>query len=295
MSDDATLGPPWTILKILRWTTGYFEERAIDQARLDAELLLAHVLDIKRIQLYTQFDRPLTGEELEAFRALVKRRGNREPCAYLLGQRHFWTLELSVDNRVLIPRPDTETLIEACLERIEEDSTERLVDIGTGSGAIALALAEERPQLRVAATDVSAGALDVARENAQAHDLDARIEFFEGDLLEALPEAWIPLDFIVSNPPYVADDERTEIQPEVRDHEPASALFAGSDGLDVIRRLVTDAHGALKAGGQLLLEIGHQQGDAVRTLVSSAGFEEIEIITDYGDRDRVVAGRKPVG
>ncbi len=298
MSDDTSLGPPWTILKILRWTTGYFEDRGVDGARLDAELLLAHVLDIDRIQLYTQFDRPLTEDELGTYRGLVKRRAKREPCAYLLGARHFWSLELSVDPRVLIPRPDTETLVRVCLEKLEEygvdeESPPRLVDVGTGSGAVALAIASERPELDIAATDNSADALDVARKNAQSLALDESVHFFEGDLLQALPEPWLPLDFIVSNPPYIADGEREEIQAGVRDFEPSSALFAGPDGLDVIRRLITEAREALVPGGFLLFEIGHRQGKAVRELLCAADLQNIEIVPDYGDRDRVAVAQTP--
>ncbi len=293
MADDQSPEPPWTILKILRWTTNYFDDRGIDSARLDAELLLAEVLNLERIELYTQFNRPLVEDELAAFRALIKRRANREPTAYIIGHRHFWEFELKVDSRVLIPRPDTETLIRATLERLDEDSAERLVDIGTGSGAIALTLASERSQLQIAATDDSGDALDVATANAQALSLEERISFFKGDLLDALPDEWLPLDFIISNPPYIAESEREDLQPEVRDFEPADALFAGADGLDVIRRLVADARGALRPGGQLLFEIGYQQGEAVADLLATYDYDEIELLKDYGDRDRVAAARKP--
>ena len=293
MSEDKPLGPPWTILKLLRWTTDFFKQKGIDSPRLDAELLLAHVLDVDRIHLYTQYDRPLIDEELSAFRALVKRRSRREPCAYILGNREFWSLELAVDPRVLIPRPDTEVLVETVLKLLDTDSAGHLVDIGTGSGAIAIAVASERPLLQVAATDTSEDALDLARKNASTHQLEERISFFEGDLLDALPDTWRPLDFVVSNPPYVEERDRDDIQPEVRDFEPANALFAGEDGLDVIRRLIPQARLSLRPGGYLLFEIGHRQAEAVRDLLATQDFEDIEVITDYGDRDRVAVARKP--
>lgn len=292
MSEMSSPQPPWTILKLIRWTKGFFEERGIESARLDAEVLLAHLLDLERIELYAQFDRPLEADELARYRALVKRRANREPVAYLTGHREFWSLDFLVDQRVLIPRPDTETLVRASLERIDEKSGQTLVDVGTGCGAIAVAIATERPELRVGATDNSSDALEVAKKNVDRLAEEREIELFEGDLLEGLPDDWLPLDFIVSNPPYVADGEAEQLEPEVVDYEPASALFAGAKGLDVVERLVATASRALRPGGWLLFEMGYQQGDAARRLLKEEGFSEIEVITDYGDRDRVAAGRK---
>ena len=283
----------WTILEILRWTTGYFKDQGIDSARLDAELLLAQVLGLNRIELYTKFDRPLEPDERDEYRALVKRRANREPVAYILGRRDFWEFTLAVDPRVLIPRPDTETLVRAALELLPDDAAWRVVDVGTGSGAIALSLAFERPELLVGATDLSTDALEVARENAANHDLDDRIEFFSGDLLEAVPEDWTPLDIVVSNPPYIAESERDEMAPDVLDHEPPQALFAGPEGLDLIERLADQACLALRPGGYLLIEIGYRQGKAVSQLLAKKGFEDVQIHRDYGDRDRVVAARMP--
>lgn len=293
MSQDQSPGPPWTILKILRWTTGYLEEKGSATPRLDAELLLSEVLDLERIALYTQFDRPLEGQELDAYRGLIKRRVAGEPVAYILGHREFWTLDLKVDPRVLIPRPDTETLVRAALERIDEDSTQRLVDVGTGSGAVALAIASERPDLRIAAIDDSAEALEVAVENARIHDLQDRVTYLEGDLLSPLTEDWLPLDFVVSNPPYISEAEGAEISREVKDFEPRRALFAGVDGLDVIERLIDEAWEKLAPRGWLLFEIGYRQGQAVCDLLASTEFEDVQVIKDYGDQDRVVAARRP--
>lgn len=286
-------GPPWTILKILQWTTGFLSEKGSESARLDAELLLSHVLDLERIHLYTQFDRPLLPEELDAYRALIKRRAAGEPIAYILGSRPFWTLDLLTTPAVLIPRPDTETLVRAVLDRIPEDSTAKLVDIGTGTGAIALSIASERPNLKVAATDLSADALAIARKNALHNELADRVEFFGGDLLDALPGNWANPDIIVSNPPYIAEEERSLMTRSVLDFEPHQALFAGPEGLDIIRRLIPAAFAALPPGGHLLLEIGFRQGPALQQLLQDQGFESIEIIKDYGNQDRVAAAQKP--
>lgn len=286
-------GPPWTILKILQWTTGFLTEKGSKSGRLDAELLLSHVLNLERIHLYTQFDRPLVQDELDAYRALIKRRANGEPIAYIVGHRAFWTLELLTTPAVLIPRPDTETLVRAALKRIPDDSTQKLVDIGTGTGAIALAIASERPHLQIAATDISADALAIAKENARKHELDHRVEFFHGDLLDPLPAPWNSPDIIVSNPPYIADEERSLMTRSVLDFEPAEALFAGSDGLDIIKRLTPAAFAALTPGGHLLIEIGFRQGQALQQLLKEQGFQHIEILKDYGDQDRVAAAQKP--
>ncbi len=293
MTENEPLGPPWTILKILRWTTDFLGKNQSSSPRLDAELLLSQVLDLERIHLYTSFDRPMAPNELDAYRALVKRRASGEPCAYILGHREFWTLDLKVDPRVLIPRPDTETLVRSALDRIDQDSTARLVDIGTGSGAVALSIASERPALQIAATDIDDDALALAAENAEIHGLSERVSFHPGDLLEALNQDWTPLEFIVSNPPYIGESERANLSSQVREFEPTKALFAGEDGLDTIRRLIAQSFDSLGSGGHLLFEIGYKQGPAVRKLLQEAGFESIEIIQDYGDRDRVAAAQKP--
>lgn len=288
------LGPPWTILKILRWTTHFFETKKVsDSARLDAELLLAKVLDFERMKLYTHFDRPMSEAELGEYRGLIKRRASGEPVAYILGSKGFWEIDLKVDSRVLIPRPETEILVEEALKRLEQDADARLVDVGTGSGAIALALADARPELRVAATDISPDALAVARENAEALGLQERVEFFEGDLLQNIPADFIPCQMIVSNPPYIGEVERDAIMIDVKGFEPAGALFSGADGLDVIRRLVPASFEVLESGGHFLCEIGYQQGRAVEDLLKAAGFVETAIRQDYARLDRVVMGRKP--
>ncbi len=293
MSDDAP-GPPWTILKILEWTTQFFTEKGIDTPRLDAEVLLADTLDFQRIQLYARFDRPMADEELAHYRSLVKRRAAREPVSHICGHREFWSLDFQVDANVLTPRPDTEVLIQETLDRIAEfdDPSIRVADIGTGSGVIAVVLATEYPDLELWATDIDTDALDIARGNATAHDVDDRIHFAQGDLLDALPDDGAPFDIIVSNPPYIADDERDDLPPEVRDFEPPQALFSGDDGLDHIRRLIPESLSALRPGGWLIFELGHQQGAAVEELLREYPFDSIGIRRDFGERDRVAHARR---
>lgn len=288
------LGPPWTLLKILRWTTHFFESKEVSaSARLDAELLLAKVLDFGRMKLYTHFDRPMSDQELSDYRALIKRRAAGEPVAYILGSKGFWEIELKVDSRVLIPRPETEVLVEEALKRLDEDADARVIDVGTGSGAIALALADARPNLRIAATDISPDALAVAGENADALKLSKRVHFVEGDLIESVSSDFFPCQMIVSNPPYIGEDERDEIMVDVKGFEPEFALFSGPDGLDVIRRLVPLSFDALDAGGHFLCEIGYQQGEAVEQILKEAGFVKTSIRQDYARHDRVVMGQKP--
>lgn len=289
------LGPPWTTLKILTWTIGYFEKHGLDNPRVDAEFLLSHALGLERIMLYAHFDRPLERDELDRFRAMVKRRAQHEPVAYITGERGFWSIDLKTDARALIPRPDTETLVEQALERLPEGAARRVVDVGTGSGAIALAIAHDRPEVEVAATDVSAEALALARENAEALSLTDRVTLLKGDLLDALPGGWrdpAP-DMIVSNPPYVGEGERDVMGQDVLAHEPHQALFAGEDGLDILRRLVPQSFEALTPGGWLLCEMGYRQGEAVRALFEQSGFEQVELYSDLGGNERVVAGQKP--
>lgn len=287
-AESKSFGPPWTVLKLLEWSQSFFAERGIDSARLEAELLLSHVLDIDRVRLYMEFDRPLEPDELDAYRGLVKRRCAREPSAHLTGRRAFWTLDLKTDSRALIPRSDTEVVVEEVLERLDEDADLHLVDVGTGTGALALAIASERPGIRVTAIDVSADALSLARENVVENDLSDRVTLVEGDLLSPINE-WV--DYIVSNPPYVETD--AELAPEVKEYDPGLALFAGSDGLDVLEKLVPAALEALRPGGWFTTEIGYQQGDSVQALFREAGFADVKLRKDYGGNPRAVSGRKP--
>jgi release factor glutamine methyltransferase len=279
---------PWSLLELLRWTTGYLTDKGLPEPRLNAELLLADTLGVKRLDLYLQFDRPMRPEELAAFKPRLLRRARREPLQYIAGAAAFRHLTLQVDRRVLIPRPETEVLVERVLEWARGRTGLAALDVGTGSGAIALSLASEGGAFeRVVATDVSADALEVARGNAGRAPPVAALEFRLG--AGFAPVAGERFDAIVSNPPYVGDEERESLDPEVRDWEPPVALFAGADGLAVIRELVGRAADHLRPRGLLALEIGAEQADAVAGLIRGTGrFGEPRVHEDYAGRDRIV-------
>lgn len=280
----------WTILSVLTWTEKRFAERGLGTPRLDAQVLLAKVLERDRVYLYTHFDQPLGPEELGAYRGLIRRRLEGEPVAYLVGKREFRSLELAVDPRVLVPRPDTETLVEVALTLAPP--TGRVADIGTGSGAIALALKQERAELEVLAVDASAAAAAVARDNAAR--LGLAVEVLEGDLLVPLV-ARGPFDLIVSNPPYIPSAELATLPPEVR-REPRAALDGGPDGLDLFRRLVREAPPLLQPTGALAVEVGAGQATAVAALFAAAGcYDPARTTRDLGGIERVVAARLSAG
>ena len=281
----------WTVLELLRWTTQHFEAKGIDTPRLDAELLLAFALGCDRLRLYLEFEKPVTPEERGAFRALVRRRGDeRVPVAYLTGTREFWSLALAVTPDVLIPRPDTETLVAAVLARGPGPAAAfTALDLGTGSGAIALALASERPRAALTASDLSTAALAVARKNAEALGLAERARFVAGDGFA--PVAGERFDVIASNPPYVAEASASGLAPELR-HEPALALFAPQDGLAVIVRLIDDAPRLVRPGGLVALELGESQGDTVRERFRAHGaYDDVRIRLDLGGRARMALAR----
>jgi release factor glutamine methyltransferase len=281
----------WTVVELLRWTAEYLGGRRFHNARLNGELLLAGTLGLKRLDLYLQHDRPLTPAELATFKERLRRRARREPLQYIDGTAHFRDLVLRVDPRVLIPRPETEVLVQEVLDRCRGRSGLAAVDVGTGSGCIALSLATEGPFARVVATDTSPAALEVARANAAEAAPDAPVEFREGDLLA--PVAGERFDVVVSNPPYVGDEEAEGLDAEVRDWEPASALFAGRGGLDVIRRLVPQAAEALVPGGLLALEVGAAQAAAVAAVIDETNaFGAPRVRRDLAGRDRVVAAER---
>jgi release factor glutamine methyltransferase len=277
----------WTLLELLRWTTDYLGEKAIPEPRLTAELLLAGTLGLKRLDLYLQFERPLRPEELAAYKDRLRRRARREPLQYIEGEAAFRELVLDVDRRVLIPRPETELLVGELLHWTRGREGLTALDVGTGSGAIALSLATEGPFARVVATDVSAEALEVARANARRIAAPVPVEFREGSVYA--PVGGERFDVVVSNPPYIGMDERRELQPEVRDWEPPTALFAEAGGLEVIRELVAGGPAHLRSGGVLALEIGAGQGAAVVELVrATPGYAEPRLRPDLAGRDRMV-------
>ena len=272
-----------TLAEVLRRSTEYLESHGSPTPRLDAELLLAHGLGLSRIELYTQFDRPLNDDELAACRELVARRGQREPVAYVIGRWGFRNLELDVDSRVLVPRPETELVVERCLTLIEGERTPWLLDVGTGSGAIALALKQERTDAEVVACDISDDALAVARGNAERLGLE--VTFVQSDLLAGVPgDAFF---LIASNPPYVAEADLAGLEPEVAVHEPRLATAAG-DGFDVYRRLLPDAAARLAPGGALVLECGAGQAGALVAELERLGYRDPGVDSDLAGIERVV-------
>jgi release factor glutamine methyltransferase len=278
----------WSILELIRWTTSYLAGKGLPQPRLDAELLLADTLGTKRLDLYLQYDRPLLPAELAAFKARLLRRAQREPVQYIAGDAAFRNLRLRVDRRVLIPRPETEVLVDHVLTWSGANGARTAVDIGTGSGAIALSLASEGQSFeRIVATDVSVDALEVARENLVALAPRVPVELRLGPSFA--PIAGEVFDVIVSNPPYIGETELPTLDPEVREWEPAAALFSGGDGLTLIRELVTEAPGYLRPGGLLALEIGADQADEVSRLIRGTGrYGEPVVRLDFAGRDRIV-------
>lgn len=263
-----------------------------DSARRDAELLLQHRLGLTRAALLSNPTRRLASDELEDYQNLIARRRLHEPVQYITGVQEFYGLSLRVTPAVLIPRPETEHLVEAVLERLPHDRLVTIADIGTGSGAIALALAAHLPQAAITAIDLSPTALEVARANAEALELSSRVRFLDSDLLASLSpsETHAGFDAIVSNPPYVSITDAPELHPQVREYEPSSALFAGRDGLEVYRRLVPQASEALKPDGLLALEIGHGQKEALATLL--AGWKDVVFVDDLQGIPRVALARR---
>jgi release factor glutamine methyltransferase len=282
--------PPLTVGESLRLGAAYLAERGITSARLEADLILAHVLGLTRLQLYLAFERPLTGDERARARALMARRAKREPLAYLTGERECFSLALEITPDVFIPCAETELLIETVidLDRKGEIPGGEILDIGTGSGCIAVALAKWLPGRRFVATDVSAKAIEVAKRNASRHGISERVTFLEGDLNAGRTG---PFAAVVSNPPYVADSDRSSLAPEVL-AEPPEALFAGPDGLEVIRRIIAAAPEILTPGGRLLLEVGLGQADAVGSLMNAAGLVEIQRLRDLAGVERAVIGKR---
>lgn len=278
-------GIPWTIREVLSWTKEHLASRGVENARLETEWILSHALGTDRVGLYVAFDKPLTDPELGLIREMVRRRARREPLQYILGTQEFAGLEFVVTPHVLIPRHDTETLLKEALSRL--CGTERVLDVGTGSGCLAVSLARHFPSLSVTAVDISADALAVARENARRNGVFVR--FLQGDLFA--PCRGETFHMVVSNPPYIPSNEIESLQPEVRDHEPRSALDGGSDGLELYRRLVPEAVRHLSPGGWLLVETGIGEGPAVRELFASAGFCDMVTAVDPSGIERVVVGR----
>jgi len=295
----------WTVLKIIQWTTEYLKGKGIDNPRLDSEVLLAHLLRLDRVGLYLNFDRPLSRDELSSFREIVKRRGSREPLQYITGHQEFWTLDFKVTPDVLIPRPDTEILVEEALKAVRRETLDvrrqnqlpfTILDLCTGSGCIAISLAHELKDAVVYAVDTSEAALSIARENAEKNVVQDRVIFLQGDLYEALTSYVSRLtsyDIIVSNPPYIKNIDIPNIQPEVRDYEPRMAVDGGTEGLGFYKRIVADAPNHLSPHGWLMVEVGEGQADAVSKMMADTGaFESISTVKDLAGIERVVKAHK---
>ena len=284
----------WTPLKLLQWTQVFFRDKDIPSPRLEAELLLSHAMGCQRIDLYVRFEQQLAPDLLAKFREMVKLRVQRMPIAYIEKRAHFYDQVFDVDARVLIPRPETEIMIDKTLAwaraRGDLQAPARVIDIGCGSGCIGLTLAKHWPGAQVLLTDISKDALDVAGANAARLELTSCVTFSHGDLFDALSSHVEKggADCLVSNPPYIADDERDGLQPEVLQYEPHTALFSGADGLDHLLRLLVGAAHWLKPGGALFLEIGQGQDEAIAALIPGNGLEPITIHKDLNDIPRIV-------
>ncbi len=288
------VSPTWTVGRLLAWTADYLKRGGAESPRLDAEVLLAHALGCKRIELYTAFDREPAEEARAAFRELVRRRAEGTPVAYLVGHREFYSLDFRVTPDVLIPRPETEFLVIALVDLARQRPGEEITicDVGTGSGIIAVTAAKHLPQSRVTATEISPAALEVARSNVQRHGLLERIELVQSDLFSALPPER-RFDFVVSNPPYVSEAELGRLAAEVRDHEPRRALVAGPRGTEVIEALVPQAAERLNPGGHLRLEISPMVQQSVEALLAADGrFEPGPTLKDLARLPRVVQARR---
>jgi release factor glutamine methyltransferase len=285
---------PWTVAKLLASMQAYFASRHIASARLDAELLLGRTLGVSRIYLYTHLDQPISAEERAVLRGLTLRRAAYEPMAYILGTQEFYSRDFVVNADVLIPRPETEHVVEAALRWAGSDREKplRVLDVGTGCGTLAVTLAAELPNAEVVATDMSAAALAVARTNATAHSVSGRLTWHCGDVFAALPSATPPFDMIVSNPPYITTAARSSLPPDVVRYEPAGALFSGADGLGVLRQLCADAPRWLKPQGFFATEIGYDQGARVPALLAGGGWDAVAAVLDLQGHQRVVTARR---
>jgi release factor glutamine methyltransferase len=288
--------PEWTIMKLLQWAVTYFKSHDIDSPRATAEILLSHALAANRIDLYLHYDQPLNAAELNRFKVVVKRRIKREPVAYILGHKEFWTLDLEVSPEVLIPRPETECLVERALENLAaapDLSRKHILELGTGSGAILLALASEKPRNAYWGTDISAGAIRLAQRNAICHGLAENMRFIVADWFAPFAARTDLFDLIVSNPPYIKTEDLEQLRPEIKAFEPLVALDGSADGLRCLRHIIESAHLYLKPGGRLILEMGHDQKTPLTQIIDRCGqYEDISYYTDYSGYDRIIAMRK---
>lgn len=274
----------WTIGGILEWTKQYFSGKGVDNPRLDAEVLLSHILCRDRLYLYVHYDQPLSVEELAAFRECVRKRAARVPVAYITGEKEFFGLTFSVSPAVLVPRPETELLVETVVKRLAGNPAPRIVDLGTGSGAITVSVLTQLPQATAVAVDISAAALAVAQTNAKRHAVAERVEWKQGDFWQPVSGLF---DAIVSNPPYIPAADVRALAPEVQ-NEPVLALDGGLDGLDYYRRLLSDGDAYLAPSGFIAIEIGINQAAAIGSLAGQSPFMVADITADYAGIERVM-------
>lgn len=287
----------WTINELLKVTADYLKKKEIDSPRLSAEILLAHQLNMSRVKLYLHFDQPLDDREVAGYRALIKRRLDREPIQYITGIQEFWSLDFMVGPQLMIPRPESELLVEQVVafckeERLPENKSPLILDLGTGSGALAISLARELEGAFIWATDISRGALELARLNATKHGVEERIEFRLGDLWESFEDQDLRFDVILSNPPYIASEAIDCLPPEVRDHEPRLAFDGREEGTFFIEKIIMDAPGYLKPGGWILVEMDPEQiSKAVKLIDTSNRYGRKERVKDYSHRYRVLVAQ----
>jgi len=284
-----------TVLEALNWATDYLKDCGIDNPRLNAELLLAHSMHLSKEVLYIRLHDQMRKEEKETLEDLIRRRGSGEPLQYILGHQEFWSIDLKVDSRVLIPRPETEHLVEESLSILANISSKKIpsvLELGTGSGAIAISLAKEVKNIFLVATDLSGDALIVARENATQAGVSDKVGFVKGDLLQPFHQGE-SFDLILSNPPYIPDSEISGLAGEIKNHEPLIALQGGKDGLEVYRKLISQIPSYLKREGWLLLEIGSAQADSVSEMIGTEGyFQKPECVKDLAGIERVVKAQR---
>ncbi|EGF25019.1 peptide chain release factor N(5)-glutamine methyltransferase [Rhodopirellula baltica] len=287
---------PWTVMRLLEWTTDFFRKKGSESPRLDAEILLAHARGCQRIELYTSFDKVPEEEQRVAFRELVRRRGEGAPVAQLVGYREFYSISIRVDENVLVPRPETEHLVIEAIDQIKGRMSDRpsptVLDIGTGSGAIAVAIAKSLPKTQVTAVDISLTALDIAKWNVENLKLSDRVTLLQSDLFDGL-EPDQTFDVICSNPPYISQSEYDELPTTVREFEPRGALLSGPDGTEIIARLLTDSVQRLNDGGQLIIELSPMIAGVCKTLAEqNGGYQEIHLIKDLAGHERILSMQK---
>jgi release factor glutamine methyltransferase len=296
---DNPLPAVWTILSLLHWSTEHLQKKGFDSARLQIELLLSHALRMNRVQLYTNFEKPVSPEELASYKQLLQRKLKNEPVQYILGETEFYGMKFFVDKRVLIPRPETELLVEEVVtlsKSFSERNVPTILDIGTGSGNISIILAKHIPQATIVAVDCSQDALDVAHKNAEYHSLGSRIHFFEQNIFHSMndtPLQQYAFDIVVSNPPYIALAEYSTLQAEVRDYEPTIATSDGADGYSFYYRIAEMGKELRKEQKIIAVEIAYNQSQKVQKIFIAAGYHILAVKKDYAGNDRIIiAARK---